>query len=620
MSDRPPSRAARFFGGIWRFVEIVRRIISTLLLLIVLMLVWVMFTGRPAWTVENNVALVWAPVGTLVEAVDQTPEQMILQQLADAQPRQTVVRDLVKTLELAATDKRIRLVYLKLDELESAGMAQLQELGEAIRAFRKASGKKVIAYARDYGQEQYYLAAQADEVYMDPQGMVLMPGFGMYNLYFREALDKLGVDVHVFRVGEYKSAVEPFERNDMSPEAKASDTAWLGVLWDNYKNGVASQRKLKPEDLQQYAATFPALVEAQQGDTAAIAKASRLVDGLLTLNQMRAQVGAVVGMDDDNYSFRQIDNFSYLSAVGAKDQAPPDAPSIAIATAQGELIDGDSVLGATGGDTLADQIDQAINDNQVAALVLRIDSPGGSITASERIRREVERFRDTSRPVVVSMSSLAASGGYWIAVDADEIWAQDTTLTGSIGVFGLIPTFDKPLAKMGVHADGVGTTPMTAALHPIMPLQPEIARTVQLVVENDYRQFLNRVAKGRQKHVEDVDKIARGRVWSGADAMRLGLVDKIGGQQQAIEAAAKLAGLEKGGYRLEVLETKRRLTSALLERLSEGFAGAMKLPLPAWMTKLSRTLDWQGRLAWLNDPHGVYAHCMCVPTLGGRLH
>lgn len=609
----------RLFAGIWRVVEFIRRVLVTLIVLVIVLALWLAFSGGPQWAVEDNVALVWAPVGTLVEIVDEPPETALLQRIADQRPRQTRVRDLIKALEYAATDKRIPLVFLKLDELEDAGMAQLQELGTALQQFRKQSGKKIIAYAPAYSQPAYYLAAQADEIYLDPMGFVLVGGFSHYGMYFKEAIDKLGVDMHIFRAGEYKSAVEPFERSDMSPEAKVANAAWLQVLWEQYKAGIAAPRKLTPADIENYAANLPAVVEAHAGDLAAAASAMKLVDGLRTLQQVREKVGAVVGMDEDIDSFRQIDHFSYLSVVDRPKYAP-DTPAIGLVVAQGELIDGESMLGAAGADTLSDLIADAVRDDQIAALVLRIDSPGGSITASETIRRQIQRFRDSGRPVVVSMSSLAASGGYWIAAPADQIWAQDTTLTGSIGVFGLVPTYDRPLAKLGIRVDGVGTTPMAGALRADMPMKPEVERSFQLIVEHDYRQFIQQVAKGRRMSPEAVDKLARGRVWSGLDARKLGLVDHTGGLQDAVTAAVKLAGLDADNYRLEPLEPSRNLSSALLDFFSFGLArlGIEQLGLPDWLMRVAEQPELQSSLRWLNDPNGIYSHCFCRPTIGGR--
>jgi protease-4 len=609
----------RLFTGIWRVVEFIRRVLVTLVVLVMVLALWLVFSGPAEWTVEDNVALVWAPIGTLVEIVDEPPETALLQRLADQHSRQTRVRDLIKALEYAATDKRISLVFLKLDELEDAGMAQLQELGVALQHFRKQSGKKVIAYAPAYSQPAYYLAAQADEIYLDPMGFVLVGGFSHYSMYFKEAIDKLGVDMHIFRAGEYKSAVEPFERNDMSPEAKVANTAWLQVLWEQYKTGIAVPRKLTPADIENYAANLPAVVEAHAGDLAAAASAMKLVDGLQTLQQVREKVGAVVGMDEDIDSFRQIDHFTYLSIVDQPKYAP-DTPAIGLVVAQGELIDGESMVGVAGADTLSDLIGEAIRDDQIAALVLRVDSPGGSITASETIRRQVQRFRDSGRPVVVSMSSLAASGGYWIAAPADQIWAQETTLTGSIGVFGLVPTYDRPLAKLGIRVDGVGTTPMAAALRADMPMKPEVERSFQLVVEHDYRLFIQQVAKGRRMTPDAVDKLARGRVWSGLDAKKLGLVDQTGGLQEAVAAAVKLAGLDADNYRLEPLEPSRNLSSTLLEFFSFGLArmGVEQMGLPDWLMRIAEQPELQSTLRWLNDPNGIYSHCFCRPTLGER--
>lgn len=609
----------RLFAGLWRVVEIIRRVLVTLVILFTVLMLWLALSGGPERTVDRDIALVWVPVGTLVEIVDEPPETALLQRLANEPPRQTRVRDLIKALDYAAGDKRIKLLFLKLDELEDAGMGQLQELAAALQKFRKDSGKKVIAYAPSYSQPSYYLAAQADEVYLDPMGFVLMTGFGQYGMYFKEALDKLGVDMHVFRAGEYKSAVEPFERNDMSPEARVANAAWLQILWDRYKADIAAPRKLTPEAVENYAANLPAVVEAHAGDLAQAARAEKLVDQLLTLQQVREKVGAIVGMDEDIDSFRQIDHFTYLSVVDRPKHAP-DTPAIGLVVAQGELIDGESVLGATGADTLADLIAEAVGDEQIAALVLRVDSPGGSITASEIIRRQIQRFRDSGRPVVVSMSSLAASGGYWIAAPADQIWAQDTTLTGSIGVFGLIPTYDRPLAKLGIRVDGVGTTPMAGSLRADVPMRPEVQRSIQLIVEKDYRQFIQQVAKGRRMNAEAVDKLARGRVWSGMDAKRLGLVDQLGGLQPAIESAARLAGLDPGNYRLQPLESTRDLATALLERFSFGLArwGLDRMGLPDGLVRAVQQPEWQSGLRWLNDPHGIYSHCFCRPAISGR--
>jgi protease IV len=609
----------RFFAGIWRVVEFIRRALVTLVVLVVVLMLWVAISGPPEWTVEDGTALVWVPMGTLVEVVDEPPETALLQRIANQQPRQTRVLDLIKALEYAAKDKRIKLVFLKLDELEDAGMAQLQELGTALQQFRKTSGKKVVAYAPSYTQPAYYLAAQADEVYLDPMGFVLLTGFSHYSMYFKEALDKLGVDMHIFRAGEYKSAVEPFERADMSPEAKVANAAWLQVLWEQYKAGAAAPRKLGPEDLEEYAANLPALVDIHGGDLAVAAKSSKLVNELLTLQQVREKVGAIVGMDENIDSFRQIDHFTYLSVVD-RPKYPPDAPTIGLVVAQGELIDGESVIGATGADTLADLIAGAVQDEQMAALVLRVDSPGGSITASETIRRQVQRFRDTGRPVIVSMSSLAASGGYWIAAPADQIWAQDTTLTGSIGVFGVVPTYDKSLAKLGIRVDGVGTTPMAGALRADMPMKPEVERALQLIVEKDYRQFLQQVASGRRMTIEAVDKLARGRVWSGLDAKKLGLVDQTGGLQAAIAAAVKLAGLDTRNYRLQELEQETSLVSALLKRLSLGLVRTdlVALGMPEWLRGIAQQRELQSTLRWLNDPNGMYSHCFCRPRIDAR--
>jgi protease-4 len=480
----------------------------------------------------------------------------------------------------------------------------------------QAAGKAIHAYGPYFDQTGYLAAAAADDVSIDPMGAVMLEGYSSYNNYFKDALDKLGIKVNVFRVGEFKAAVEPFIRNDMSEEARVANLEWLGDLWRDYTASVAAPRKLAPEAVPQYVSGFRAGIERLKGDSAAYAKEAGLVTHLETLPEFRKRIGEIVGIDDDHGSFRQIHYGEYLRAVAherAAKTTDAGASQVALIVVQGEIVDGSGEPGQAGGDDIADLLDEARRDDSVSAVVLRVDSPGGSAWASEVIRRNVLALKAEGKPVVASMGSVAASGGYWVAMDADQIWAHDSTITGSIGIFGLIPTLDEPLAKLGIHTDGVGTTPLAGAFRIDRPLSPDVAAIFQSEVEKGYRDFIEGVAGGRKLDVAKVESIAQGRVWSGADAKGFGLVDEFGGLEQAAEAAAKLAGLGEGEWTLEEFRTEPEFPSRLLGQ----FFGSLDLRIPGlaalqpFLVSAERTdaARWVERLG--NGQRGVYAHCMC---------
>lgn len=608
----------RIFSALWYLIVVVWRVLITLFVLASLALMFFIVKGPPTPHVGDKVALIWAPQGSVVEHSELGPGALIRRITAE-KPQQTLLRGLVTALRRAASDPRIAMAVLRLDDLSQAGMAQLQELGGAIRAFR-ASGKKVIAYAQSYSQQQYYLAALADKVYLDPMGAVLLQGFGVYQHYFKDALDALGVKVHVFRVGQYKSAVEPFMRNDMSPQARQENLAWLHTLWNIYKTDVADSRGLPPKAIDHYIDNLPAELATHNGDTAALARSAGLVDKLATPAELHAEVAKTVGVDQRTGGFRGIDNLDYLQATGGLQAGDPPG-KVGLIVMEGPIADGESQPGVVGGDTVAYQIHKARRDESIAALILRVNSPGGSATASEVIRRAVAATRKAGKPVVVSMSTVAASGGYWAAMNANQIWAEASTLTGSIGIFGLLPNFQTPLEKLGIHTDWVSTHVLTGALRPDRPLSPEAARIVQLVVDKGYQRFIHRVAQARGMSVEAVDQIAQGRVWSGRDAKRLGLVDRLGGLRQAAEAAAALAGLQKGRFMLVPVSA----TSSLGERVLQHFVtlaaqrlDAKRLSMPNWFDWLVPLRNETMLLTWLHDPQAAYAYCPCWPDLGGE--
>jgi protease-4 len=610
----------RLLHFVWSFVVGIYKFIAVLFFILIVGLVWMAFQGGPPPKVDNNVALVIAPSGALVEQLDNEPGRAFLEDISGDQPSQTLLRDLIEALEEGANDSRIKLAVLKLDGLTSAGLPQLEELSEAIHKFRDA-GKKVVAYAPSYEQEHYYLAAQADEVVLDPMGSVSVEGYSSYNNYFKDALDKLGVQINVFRVGEYKSAVEPFTRNDMSPEARAASQKWLGDLWTSYSGAVAEGRGLPENTVDNYVKNFADAMQKFQGDGAAYAKSAGLVTQVETLSQFRKRIGAIVGMDEDHGSFRQINEHDYLHAIHHEQSKQPDERQenkVALVVVQGEIVDGEGKAGEAGGDTIADLLDQARRDDDVAAVVLRVDSPGGSVWASEQIRREVQELRDSGKPVVASMSTVAASGGYWVSMAANQIWAHASTITGSIGIFGLVPNLNKPLEKLGIHTDGVGTTSLAGAFRMDRPLTPEVGAIIQAQINKGYHDFISNVAKSRKLTVEKVDEMARGRVWSGNDAQALGLVDQFGSLEDAADAAAKLAGVDADDYVIEEMQPEHNFTSKILSTFSGSIHLNVVPGLPQWAHRVLEQTDISADLRWMNDPRGQYAFCFCTPNKSGR--
>lgn len=612
------SLLSRLFNGLWSLIVWGYRLVVIVLVIGFVAALWLGSRGGPPVVVEDNVALVLAPSGELVEQMDQEPGQRFAEEFAGDPPSQTLLRDLIEALDTAKDDPRIKLVALKLDEQGGTGLAQLEELAAAIDRF-KSSGKQVVVHATGYEQGQYYAAAHADEISLDPLGAVQVEGFSSYQNYFKDALDKLGVTVNVFRVGEYKSAVEPFIRNDMSEEAKTANREWLGDLWSRYGTLAAAARKLPPTAMDGYARDFAEGMQRNRGDSAAYAKEAKLVTHVETLAVFRKRIGAIVGMDEDLGSFRQIWHGDYLRAVRHGKKPAADAENrIALVVVQGEIVDGEGEVGQAGGDSIADLLDEARRDDGVQAVVLRVNSPGGSVFASEQIRRGVQALRSEGKPVVASLSSVAASGGYWVSMAADEVIAHESTITGSIGIFGLIPTLEGSLAKLGIHTDGVGTTPLAGAMQIDRSLSPEVRSIVQASVEKGYRDFINGVAEGRDLEPEAVDKIARGRVWSGQRAKQLGLVDSFGDLEAAVKKAAELADLEEGEYQLDEFQPAAESPLHALARFfgrsaqasSSGFAGLLR--------QFSQAPELRRLLGWMNDPRGAYARCFCGFELPGR--
>src|SRR5882757_1428664 len=616
-----------FFGLIWRILEGIRKVLHLALLLLIFGFVLAaLHSSIPA--VPRSAALIIAPQGELVEQIAGDPVRRALGEASGGPAPETLLRDVTDAIAAAKSDSRIKLIVLDVDELAPSGLSKLQEIGAALRDFR-ASGKRVIAAGDSFSQSQYYLAAQAGEVYLDPMGEVSVNGFSYYRMYYKDAIEKLSVDLNVFRAGTFKSYTDQFSRNDMAPSEREETSVWLESLWNAYTQDVTRARSLPAGALKDFITEQPSSLQAVNGDMAKMALQRGLVTALKSRRQVAEDLKGLVGEDDNNHSFNSIGMNQYLSAVRSKRvlKGKSDA-KIGIVVAAGEIFDGHQMAGAIGGESTSNLLRQARYDNAVKAVVLRVDSPGGSEFASEKILREVQALRKAGKPVVVSMSTYAASGGYYIAAAANQIFASPTTITGSIGVFSYIPTFQRTLEKLGVKVDGIGTTPLAGDMRLDRTLTPARRRILQTSVDHAYSDFLRRVGDGRKKPVEDVDKIAQGRVWAGVDAQRIGLVDHLGGLKDATDAAAKLAELGSD-YSVDYIEPELSLREELLMQLrSETRSLAEMAGIIAPRSEVERVLDpmlEQARaVARLNDPRGLYAYCWCreprvtLRGLGGR--
>lgn len=610
----------KFLRGIWRGLDGLRRVLQLVFMLALLALVFgAMRKSLPHLPHEG--ALVLQPSGRLVEELSGNPVQRAFDEARGQGEPETLLWDLTDAIHAAAADRRVKLLVLELDGLEGASQPALEEVARELKAFRTA-GKQIIARGSSFTQAQYYLAAHADSIWLDPMGMVLIDGYGRYGNYFKGALDKLSIDVHVFRVGRYKSAVEPYMRNDMSADDREEARAYLEGLWQGYLKAVAAARGIEPAALKAYADGFAQAVEGVRGDTAKLALDRGLVTELVDDASAERKLIELVGEEDDGEGYRAMSLGDYLTVQKAERQlhkAPKGKDRIEVVIASGEILDGEQDPGTVGGLTAAHVLREARHDDDVKAVVLRIDSPGGSVYASEQILREVVELQAAGKPVVASMAGVAASGGYYIAAKADKIIASPTTITGSIGIFAVFPTLDRALGKLGITTDGLGTTPLAGALRPDRPMDAAASRVVQSSIEHGYRQFLGHVAAGRDKTEEQIHEVAQGRVWIGSDAQSRGLVDALGGYDDAVKAAAELASLKEGEYRVQRAEPELDWAQSLAMRLKVSVArqvGSVVGPQPSVLAALAgRFTRLQHELLRLQQgsrPGQAYAYCFCT--------
>lgn len=606
MAEAKPGFLTRAFGAI----DLTRRIILNLIFVLILIVIVVaVFTSGPP-KLKDKTTLIIDLKGAIVEQYSGDPTQRAIDQALGAEVNEVRLRDIRRVLELAAKDPKISAVLLRPDSLGSAGVATLREVAQSITEFR-ASGKEIYSYAYGYDQRALYLAAHTNRVYLHPEGLALLEGLGRYRTYYKDLLDKLGVKMHVFRVGEFKSAVEPYLLNGPSPEAREADAYWLESLWTQLLEDYAKARGLDVADLRAMIDELPARLQAAGNNPAQLALSEKLVDELMTPDELRKLLIEKGTMDEANKTFRQIRMADYLKR---NPELPVLGDHVAIVVAEGGIVDGEQPQGTIGGESVAKLIRDARNNDKVKAIVLRVDSPGGSGFASELIRRELQLAREAGKPVVISMGDLAASGGYWISMTSDAIYAEPTTITGSIGIFGLFPDASALADKVGVHSDGTTTTWLAGSMDIARPLDPKLGEVIQSAINHGYQSFIGKVAESRGKTVEEIDTIARGRVWSGAQALERGLVDQLGSFDDAINKAAELAKLGTD-FKVAYVEKPKEGFQAFLEAMSGSAARAFVQALGLSRTEQQLLGQVRNDLKFLEGheqrPFAIYAHCFC---------
>jgi len=616
MSFKPMTSLRRGFGALWRGLDATRRFVLNLFFFIILiMLLWAMFGGgiKP---LAPKTALVLDLKGELVEEKAGSVRDSAVAALSGNARRTIQLRDVLTALDAAAKDSNISSVVLMLDEMDGGGLASLREFGAAVERV-KAAGKTVVAWGGTYDQKRYMVASHASEIYLHPMGMVLIEGFGRHRNYYRDALDKVGVTVNLMKVGTYKSFAEPYIGNGPSDAAKEADAYLYNALWANYTAEVEKARKLPAGAIAKGIEELPQRMAAANGNAGKVALDWKLIDGLKTRDEVRALMVKRGEADDAIKSFRQVSFQDYV------DRNPPKmlGDAVGVIVAAGDITEGTGGPGTVGGISTANMIRAAREDKQIKALVLRINSPGGSAYGSELIRRELELTRSAGKPVVVSMGDVAASGGYWISMAADEVIADPNTVTGSIGVFAILPTADKVVDKLGIHTAGVTTTWLADAYNPLRPLDPRFGQVIQASINHIYDEFTTKAAIARRTTPEKIDAVGQGRVWTGGQAKERGLVDRLGSYGDALQSAAKRAHLE-GDFRVAYTERPDSLAERILSRLGLSDAQALTLQvklgllpadlaLDALPAGVAKDLGWLSQVASRRQPFAAVTHCLC---------
>ncbi|ECF3604424.1 signal peptide peptidase SppA [Salmonella enterica subsp. enterica serovar Wien] len=604
---------AGFFKWTWRVLNLVREMVLNLFFIFLVLVgvgIWMQIGNGSNSEQTARGALLLDISGVIVDKPSTNHRLGALgRQLFGASSdrlQENSLFDIVNAIRQAKDDRNITGIVLDLKNFTGADQPSMRYIGKALREFRD-SGKPVFAVGENYSQGQYYLASFANKIWLSPQGQVDLHGFATNGLYYKTLLDKLKVSTHVFRVGTYKSAVEPFIRDDMSPAAREADSRWIGELWQNYLHTVSANRQISPQQLFPGAQAIIDGLTSVGGDTAKYALDHKLVDALASSADVEKALTKQFGWSKTENNYRAISYYDYSL------KTPADTGgTIAVIFANGAIMDGEETPGNVGGDTTASQIRDARLDPKVKAIVLRVNSPGGSVNASEVIRAELAAARAAGKPMVVSMGGMAASGGYWISTPANYIVASPSTLTGSIGIFGVINTVENSLSSIGVHSDGVTTSPL-ADISMTKALSPEVQQMMQLSIEYGYKRFITLVADARKRTPEQIDKIAQGHVWTGEDAKANGLVDSLGDFDDAVAKAAELAKLKQ--WHLDYYQDEPTVLDMVMDSMTGSVRAmlpeAIQAMLPAPLVSAANTVKAEGdKLAAFNDPQNRYAFCL----------
>jgi len=621
----------RILSGIWKLFTLTRSLVLNVIFIVFFISFIVVLTSDTnKIQVPDRTALVLNLVGDLVEQKHEISpvDAFLTEALGEKEDRpEVLLANVLDVIAKAKNDDRVQILVLQLQGLRSAGLTKLQDVGAALIEF-KASGKKIVALGDQFSQDQYYLASYADDIWLNPQGFMLLDGYGRYKMYFKSALEKLAINQHIFRVGTFKSAVEPFLRDDMSAAAKEANELWLNDLWHQYKVDVAKQRGFGIENFDESITTLVEKFTKAKSSFADYALENNWVDQLKSRAQMRDELISMVGENEKGTSYSHIGYKDYLDVTSTNNRALKSSVGtslnkVAIVVAKGTILDGSQKPGNIGGDSTAKLLRKARLNEKVKAVVLRVDSPGGSAFASEIIRQEIELLKAAGKPVIASMGTYAASGGYWISAPADKIYAAPSTITGSIGIFGMMMTFEDSLGKLGIHTDGVGTTDISG-FGPTQPLTKGMSELFQLSINKGYQDFITLVSTNRNMTLAEVDAIAQGRVWSGKKAKELGLVDELGNLTDAVVAAAELAKLDKYDTLLvekEVSERNKFLQKLMGEAKSimlsntslfseSDLSSPTKInakPMTQFIAQLQNELN---KMNQFNDPQGKYTLCL----------
>ncbi len=610
---------AALWNGFWKTITFLRTSFFNLIFLIILIAIIVSIVNAPDSGVPEKTALYIAPQGYLVDELTYTPSTGDLLFGSDREP-ETPLRELITTLHKAAEDQRITSLVLNLNKFNGGGISKMEELGQALVRFKEAN-KPIYVYADNYSQQQYFLASYADRIFITDMGNILLTGFGMYRNYYLEASEKLSVQFHIFRVGDYKDAVEPYMRNDMSDQSREHNQRWLADLWRRYSYVVTSNRELEENAISDYIAAVASTPSVRKENLSEIALLSGLVDEVMPRHAIKKALAELVGKDEKNEQvFASVGYQRYRRA--AFSPFTEEKQKLGLIVANGVILDGHHERGKIGGDSLSDLIKQARKDESLEALIIRVNSGGGSAFASEVIRQEILAAKEDGLLVYISMGSMAASGGYWMSTAAEEIWATPTTLTGSIGVWGLIPNISESVKRLGIHSDGVGTGLLSDIYNIDRPLSQSAKNLIQTGVNDVYSRFLNIVADARGSDPASVNEIAGGRVWTGTTAKSLGLVDKLGSLQDTISAVAKKRNLSN--YDIKVIKQPMSPMEELMFELMQQvqFKVAANIEQLALLTKLKAKLPLvsgvqellQQALQWEEGQQATtFAHCLeCV--------